>query len=278
MGRILTKVLGLLNSGLHKKDKPNRAKYLKDLDTQARNAEFRKYGGPDGLPAPPPELVYLVTGQWSIEAFYHNGLLGADCIRRILEKNGLTVDAFESILDFGCGAGRIMRHWRTLRGPKLHGTDYNPHMVKWCQKSLTFARFTLSDSSSRTQYEDEQFDFIYVISVFTHLAEARQRFWIEELTRILKPGGYLLITVHGSTHLMYLTPEQRQEFEAGRLIVVNEEYSGTNHCATYHPEQYVRNSLCQGLTVVDVVPGGAKDANQDAFLLQKPMKANGEIC
>ena len=223
MERILTKVLGLLNSGLHKKDKPNRAKYRKDLDTQARNATFKKHGGPDGSPTPPPELVYLVTGQWSIEAFYQNGLLGADCLRRILEKNGLTVDAFESILDCGCGCGRIMRHWRTLRGPKLHGTDYNPNMVKWCQKSLTFARFTLSDSSSRTQYEDEQFDFIYVISVFTHLAEARQRFWFEELTRILKSGGYLPITVHGSTHLMIPAIVHRVFISHGTSLVYRDE-------------------------------------------------------
>src|SRR5262249_52972949 len=159
----------------------NRCRYLMNFEVRSRNARFRQRGAPDGLPIPPPQLVYLVTGQYDAEAFYHNGALGAACIRGILQNNGLAIDAFESILDFGCGCGRVLRHWKTLRGPKLYGMDYNPRLVNWCRTALTFAEFQLNRISSALAYRENTFDFIYAVSVFTHLTEARQDFWIGEL-------------------------------------------------------------------------------------------------
>ena len=249
----------------------SRYRYLSDSDIRSRNAQFKKQGAPDGLPLPPPQLVYIVGGHYDIEKFYRKGALGAQCIRSILESNGLDINAFESILDFGCGCGRIMRHWNTLSGPRLYGSDYNPHLIKWCEKSLTFAEFKLNQYASRLDYKDNRFDFIYAISLFTHLDKDLQSFWISELTRVLKPGGYLLITVHGTTRLQQLTPKQREEFESGQVIILNEKYSGTNVCNTYHPEEYVRQNLAKGLILVDFIPGGAEDANQDALVLRKPM-------
>jgi len=90
------------------------------------------------------------------------------------------------------------------------------------------------------------------------------------LTCILKPAGYILITVHGTTRLHQLTPEQREQLEAGPVVVTHSRYSGRNMCATYHPQHYVRDVLCRNMKVVAFEPGGARDANQDVFLLQKP--------
>lgn len=229
---------------------------------------------PDGLPIPPPQLIFLVAGGYDKETFYSGGAEGAECIKAVLKKNGLDINKFESILDFGCGCGRILRHWKTLSGPKIFGTDYNPPLVKWCQKSLPFAEIKQNMPAAKLDYENDKFDFIYVISVFTHLSEKLQDFWIDELTRVLKPGGYLLITVHGTTRFHQLWPEALHEYEAGQLVVIKPENSGTNLCATFHPEAYMREWLCQKLTIVDFVPGGAKDADQDIFLLQKPKKDN----
>ena len=90
----------------------------------------------------------------------------------------------------------------------------------------------------------------------------------------MKPGGYLLITVHGTSRLNLLSPAERQKFESGQLVVVEPEYLGTNLCGAFHPEAYVRKWLRQKLNVVDFVPGGAKDAEQDQYLLQKPIKGD----
>ena len=43
----------------------------------------------------------------------------------------------------------------------------------------------------------DHFDFIYAISVFTHLREDYQDAWLEELARVARPDGIVLLTVHG---------------------------------------------------------------------------------
>jgi SAM-dependent methyltransferase len=151
----------------------------------------------------------------------------------------------------------------------LFGVDYNPRLVDWCRANLPFAEFAVNKPASPLNFAEGTFDFIYAISVFTHLTEEKQSYWMGELTRVLKPGGHLLITVHGMTRLHHLTTEQREQFEAGRVVVTNSRYSGRNMCATYHAFSYVRDVLCRNLKVVAFEPGGARDANQDVFLLQK---------
>ena len=266
---MLAKLLDAFNLLAFRHNISDRCKYLTNFRLLYQNARFRKEGAPDRLPLPPPQLVFLVTGQYNVEAFYHNSVLGCECIISVLEKNGLDINEFDHILDFGCGCGRVMRHWKTLRGPKLHGSDYNPILINWCQKALPFADFKLNELVSNLEYEDEKFDFIYAISVFTHLSKELQNFWVRELMRVLKSGGFLLMTTHGTTRLHQLSPGDREKFESGQLVVLYDKCAGTNVCAAYHPEQYVRQSLAKGFTIIDFIPGGAKDAKQDAFLLMK---------
>jgi SAM-dependent methyltransferase len=236
---------------------------------EAKAEPLRIHGAPDGLPLPPPEMIRLVAGIDNTAVFYWGGVLGARWIRGILAKNGLDITQCDTLLDFGCGCGRILRHWQALNGPQLFGTDYNPYLIQWCQRALPFVACQTNELAPPLPYEDGQFDLIYTISIFTHLEEQLQLLWMEELKRILKPGGRLLFTVHGLTHLHVLTAEQRALFEAGELVVSRPEHSGDNECSTYHPESYVRRVLAKEFLIVDFIPGGAKDANQDVFLVQK---------
>jgi len=195
--------------------------------------------------------------------------VGSRCIKNILAKNGIAIQNFDRVLDFGCGCGRVIRQWNEFRNTRFHGSDYNPDLIQWCQKNLTFARFQTNRLSPALKYEDGTFDFIYAISVFTHLTEDLQDSWMQELSRILKPRGFLLITVLGTQRLSELSLEEQHQFEAGKLVIRNPEVVGKNACGAYHPEPYVREKLAKGFTVVDFVPGGAEDAGQDQCLLKK---------
>lgn len=239
------------------------------LISPVQNYGFKRRNLPDELPLPPIRLVHLVTNAWRYDHFCQSGIVGAQCIRGILAKNNTKLEAFGNILDFGCGCGRMMRQWKSLNGPRLYGTDYNPQLVAWCQKNLPFAEFSVNRFSAQLGYRDGLFDFIYAISVFTHLTEEGGLRWIAELARVLKPGGVLYVTVMGSIRARYLPKELRDRFEAGRLVVVAEESAGQNLCAAFHPELYVRSTLANGWRVLDYVPGGARDASQDVYLLQK---------
>ena len=225
-----------------------------------------------GLPIPSLPLIYLVTGSYDVTWFLTSGKLGADSMQEILKKNGSSINKFNAILDFGCGIGRVIRYFNTLNGTALYGTDYNPDLIAWCRKNLKFAEFQTNLLANPLDYQDEQFDFIYALSVFTHLREPLQHFWIKELSRVLKPGGFLFITVHGELfYLPQLFPEDQERFKRGELVVYGGENEGSNICTAFHPEEYVREKMAKDLIVVDFVPeGAAGNPRQDVYLLQKP--------
>jgi ubiquinone/menaquinone biosynthesis C-methylase UbiE len=249
--------------------------YARDADLRRRNARFRKQGAPDGLPLPPPRLVFLVAGHHDLANFYAAGEFHANYIRKVLQANGREVDTFSSILDFGCGCGRVVRHWGTLSGCRIHGTDVNLELVRWCRRALPFAEFRHNRLATPLPYESDSMDFVYAISVFTHLSEELQEFWMGELRRILKPRGLLLITTKGTSRLEPLDDDERRRFAAGEVVVKWARHAGSNWCAAFHPEAYVRRVLARDLEVVDfvpAVPGG--EMSQDAFLLRKPFHAH----
>jgi len=234
-----------------------------------RNAGFRLAG--DDLPIPPTSLICLVTTSRDISRFLHGGVLCRESILYALRRNCIKLEDFKAILDFGCGCGRIMRHWRSLEGPHFYGSDYNPDLIHWCQRKLCeLAEFKTNQLQPPLDYKNEQFDFIYSISVFTHLTEDLQHGWMKELGRVLNQGGYLLITVHGDSRLYQLSAADQRRFRSGQLVVIQEDCAGQNVCGAYHPEQYVRNHLTRGYEVVDSVQGGARDSGQDIYLLKKP--------
>ena len=145
-----------------------------------------------------------------------------------------------------------------------YATDYNPALIEWCRSALPFAEFSVNQLEGELRYEDSQFDFAYAISVLTHLTIPQQQAWMSELFRVLRPGGYLYITVHG---LMAdrLTPEEQAAFETGNPVVFGEGQAGTNICASFCPEPFMRTVLAKDFTVVDYIPLGAQDAGQDVY-------------
>ncbi len=228
--------------------------------------------GKDGLPVPPPELINLVAGTDDLDWFWKSGELGADSMLEILKKNGLAMEDFNSVLDFGCGIGRVLRHFKNISGLKFYGTDYNPELIQWCQNNLKFATFNTNKLVGKLKYRDQQFDFIYALSVFTHMREEQQLFWIKELRRVLRPGGFLFITTHGSQHYYKnMSPEDLERFHNGEMIVYSGNVAGTNTCTAFHPETYVRNVLAKDLLVIDYILEGAKgNPLQDVYLIKKP--------
>src|SRR4029078_8359621 len=131
----------------------------------------------EGEPAiPPAELIYLLAGHRNPEEFLASGRPTNNAIRRLLKKHDLKVEQFGAVLDFGCGVGRVMRHWRTTKGPAWHGTDYNPALIQGCKDHLKFSKFPVTTPSGELPYGPETFDFIYAFSVFTHLSESLQFF------------------------------------------------------------------------------------------------------
>jgi len=228
-------------------------------------------GHTDGLPFPPPHLMLQVAGSTDRDEFLEGGRRATESLRELLGQAGLQLETFSAFLDFGCGCGRVIRHWYPLaRTTQIYGTDYNPALIRWCRQHLIFAEFQTNQLRPPLAYAAASFDLVYAFSIFTHLPEAYQLDWMNELRRVLRPGGYLVLTVHGPSYLPSLSPAEQTAFTAGQLVVRYAEGAGTNLCVTYHPERYVREQLAQGYRVLNFIAEGAKgNPHQDIYLLQK---------
>lgn len=210
-----------------------------------------------------------VAGTPDVDWFLESGRLAADSIAEILERAGRPLEQVSALLDFGCGCGRVVRHWASLAG-EVHGTDANPELVDWCRRNLPFARFQANGLEPPLAYEDSAFDLVYALSVLTHLPETLQHAWMAELRRILEPGGHLLLSIHGEAYAGRLSAAELKRFRAGEVVVRWEQVAGTNLCTAFHPEQYVRRRLADGFELVELVPRGARgNPDQDLVLLRR---------
>jgi SAM-dependent methyltransferase len=104
-----------------------------------------------------------------------------------------------TILDFGCSTGRVLRHFDTERrelGWKLWGTDVQARPIEWMRYHFP-SHFQVSAGTTvpHLPFPDASIDFIYGISVFTHIKYLWDM-WLLELRRVLKPSGLLLQSYH----------------------------------------------------------------------------------
>ena len=233
------------------------------------NWRFWLRGALDDLPIPPLRLVRSSTGTSSLRWLFDGGVLAANSIKDLLIRNKVEIGTLGSILDFGCGCGRVTRQWARLPAA-IHGCDYNREPIRWCQRNLTFGTFIANDLNPPLPFGSSQFDLVYALSVFTHLPETMSSAWLGEIRRVMKRGGWLILSTHGEAYLGDLSAEQQREFQADHAVVKHAESAGTNLCGVYFSERYLRQRFANGFNVVDFVPQGAKgNPIQDLVLLQK---------
>jgi SAM-dependent methyltransferase len=218
----------------------------------------------DGPPLPPRRLMVRVAGTADADWFLRSGRASYDAIVAHVPPDDLG-----SVLDFGCGCGRVTRYWHAFPG-SVSGSDLSADAVVWCRRHLPFARFEENGLEPPLAFADESFDLVYALSVFTHLTADLQLAWRDELRRALRPGGRLLLSTHGRSYLPRLTGGERERFDGGELVVRWGEVAGTNLCSAYHPERYLRETFAQGFAFVELEPEGARgNPTQDIVLLRK---------
>jgi SAM-dependent methyltransferase len=110
------------------------------------------------------------------------------------------------VLDFGCGAGRVLRHFlpEAERGSEFWGSEIDAASVEWLDHNLSPPfKAVLHAERPPLPVEDGHFDLIYAISVFTHITFEWSA-WLLELHRLLAEGGLLLATFLGEGTEAYL--------------------------------------------------------------------------
>jgi SAM-dependent methyltransferase len=232
----------------------------------------------DGLPLPPAYLrAQIGPSHADARVFLESGRIQAELIRDLLREDGRSVEDLDAILDWGCGCGRVLRHWSRLDRTNVFGCDINPKMVEWCNGNLPFAYVDLNDLSPPLPYPDSSFALVYAFSVITHLPEEMQHAWIAECLRVLKPEGHLLFSTLGEYYLSLerLTESERRDFRNGNLVVLYGRSAGTSLCSAYHPPEYVHRTLGADFDLIAFRPA-ADDGRHDLHLFRKPRSTVAE--
>jgi SAM-dependent methyltransferase len=162
-------------------------------------------------PFPPLDLmdrVGSVRGCDDPEQAYHDlGARGAATIEGALPPDWTW--AGKRVLDFGCGAGRTLRHvpdrWA---GAEVWGCDIDEESIAWVQANLCppILGARPNGASPPTSFPEGSFDLIYAVSVFTHISLDWAE-WLLEMHRLLADGGLLLATFIGEGAASWIVDE-----------------------------------------------------------------------
>lgn len=101
-------------------------------------------------------------------------------------------DGLQDALELGCGTGGVSAFLAQEYGMNVVGTDFDPEQVgisKGLRNGPETLRFQVEDAA-KLSFEDESFDLVVSQNVFHHIANWREA--VPEVSRVLRPGGYLI--------------------------------------------------------------------------------------
>ncbi|HEX4187121.1 MAG TPA: class I SAM-dependent methyltransferase [Solirubrobacteraceae bacterium] len=231
----------------------------------------------------PPEDVHSMTRGALAAA---GGLYEADLVVDALIGAGADMSDMKAGLDFGSSSGRVLRVlYAAYPEASWYGCDPNERAIAWASEVLPGIEFFVNDDAPPLPLKDGSLDLVYAISIWSHFAPDLGLSWFDEMRRIIRPGGHLVVTTHGFTSVAYYaeheqrTLEQSQEIadalyrqgwwyaaefgEEGDWGVVNPEW-GTSFLS---PE-WLLAQLCPRWRVLEFAPGRNQD-NQDVYVLQR---------
>jgi len=185
----------------------------------------------DALPKPTPELVAATQGGGNVTSYLDSMAAGVHTLETLLGASGVAAETVRSILDIGCGTGRLLMGWHCADpNRRLAGVDINAELIAWSKAHLP-GEWAVCDVLPPLAFGDAEFDLAQLCSVFTHLPLAHQKRWIEEIRRLLRPGGVLVITLHGAIYArLFGQSGEYSELPTGAI--------GSNGFASFHSRDF----------------------------------------
>lgn len=175
------------------------------------------------LPYPPLSLATRVScldGWGDPVAAYE--ALGAETKQALLDllPDDWSFDG-RRMLDFGCGAGRTLRHFvaEAQDAAEFWGADIDAPSIDWLRGNMSPPLNVVRSSTEPPLGLDyASFDLAWAVSVFTHLTDNSLP-WLVELHRLLKPGGLLIATYMGRYNGEVFTNEPWDEDRIGMNVL-----------------------------------------------------------
>jgi sterol 24-C-methyltransferase len=147
-----------------------------------------------------------------------SGLSMATAMRLMEDKLGATLDLppGSRVLDAGCGEGNVAVRLGTRFGLEVDGVDLLEVNLRRARRKAAQLGLTGSLRFHRLDYADlavadQTFDGVYTIETLVHAFDHQRT--LEELRRVLKPGGKLVLFEYSVPPRAQMTRAQRADFD-----------------------------------------------------------------
>ena len=181
------------------------------------------------------------------------------------------------MLDFGCGPGKVLRHFRDeARGAQFEGCDIHAPSVEWVERNLNppVGAF-VNEESPPLPRADGSYDLVWAMSVFTHLTDESLA-WLLELHRVLDEDGLLIATILGRAMWEAREPTPWEEDRIGMAVVGHGEHWDAGGPVTYISRWWLEEHWGRLFDVVEVRDGEAPGEHTLALLRKRPVTLGRE--
>lgn len=179
----------------------------------------RRHGHPAA--AIPQVGEYLDVCRWPFRRLEYSFVL--DAIDRI-------GPAPLACLDVGCGATGLP-HVLAKRGHTVQACDYDRHLIgeltnrRVCDLLATTVGYTFQDATA-LQFASDTFDVVACVSVLEHIPAPHDLRAVDEMIRVLKPGGLFVLTIDYSPTSATSQGRRQHYLERAQRIVATEGVAG----------------------------------------------------
>lgn len=229
------------------------------------------------LPVPPQDLW---LGYGSTESQYiESGKQDVDKMTSILEDTGSSLEEMTlPILDLGCGGGRMLRHLQPYaKQAEIWGLDISAPHINWLKTNLSPPfHFAVNTTIPHLPFSDSYFGLIYCGSLFTHIDDLAES-WFMEARRILAKDGILFCTLHDEDTLEVLSKKNpypiTQSISDTLLAVEHTERPDIyvtgqgSDCNVFYKRRYLENILSSFFEIEKTVSSAY--GYQTAWVLSK---------
>jgi ubiquinone/menaquinone biosynthesis C-methylase UbiE len=134
----------------------------------------------------------------SYDKYMRRITLGREKALRSMTVNLAVIKPGDCVLEVGCGTGTLTIEAKKQAGPtgKVYGIDLIPGMIDLSQRKARQANLEISfqvGSIESIPFSDRHFDAVICSFMIFHMSEKVRRKGIEEIHRVLKPNGRLLV-------------------------------------------------------------------------------------
>lgn len=185
------------------------------------------------------------------------------------------------VLDFGCGAGRVLRHFAPEADEaEFWGCEIDRPSIEWLHREMCppfqAERILHCEESPGLPVPDGHFDLIYAMSVYTHISD-QWAAWLLEHHRILAEDGLLFATFLGEGTIESEIGEQWDDSNIGMNAVRIGQPWDLGGPSTFISPWWLQAHWGRAFDVLMIAPRGeARGSHGVVLLRRKPVRLSVE--